>query len=161
MFSFFLLFLYTEADKALGETWIAVKCSTDELSSILNTCRNLSLAVLTNCKWKPPSSSGNYEDAKDLNEISITFPWAFSVWIVALIIVHSTNLYICQEICVVPSHFLGSSEHHLHCSLASNCQQFIHRAVARTHKKWISKFVRPNKAPTVVLHHIVYRVQCW
>ena len=51
MFSFFILFLYTEADKALGETWIAVKCSTDELSSILN--RNLFLAVLTNCKQSP------------------------------------------------------------------------------------------------------------
>ena len=29
MFSFFLLFLYTEADKALGETCTAIKSFTD------------------------------------------------------------------------------------------------------------------------------------
>ena len=61
MFSFFLLFLYTEADKALVETWIsAVKCSTDELSSILNTCRNLSLAVLTKCRGTQWICSSKY-----------------------------------------------------------------------------------------------------
>lgn len=137
-----------------------------ELSPILN--RNLSLTVLTNCKLKPPSyypffslgfssSPGNYEGCQRSEWNYHVSTWARSARIVALI----TNLYICQEIRVVPSHFLGSFEHHLYCSLASNCQQFIHRAVARTHKKWISKLVRPNKAPAVVLHHFVYWVQFW